>query len=108
MSLNAKDGKILKTSPDRFAEMRTRRFGVDRNTVSEIAKNGAYGANGTLISTAVAVFWPESGILWPVSPGPRVLATLLLDSDISGGPNAGGNALDVLEQAYKASVYVLP
>jgi CubicO group peptidase (beta-lactamase class C family) len=92
MSLNAKDGKILKTSPDRFDEMRTRRFGLDVANNGEIEKNGAWGANGTLITTSAAVFGPVSGI------GPRVLATLLLDSDISGGPNAGGNAQGVLEQ----------
>ncbi|HJW12401.1 MAG TPA: hypothetical protein VJ598_11465, partial [Albitalea sp.] len=102
MSLNARDGKILKTSPDRFDEMRTRRFGLDVANNGEVEKNGAWGANGTLITTSVAVFGPVPG------NGPRVLATLLLDSDISGGPNAGGNAQGVLEQAYKASVYVLP
>jgi hypothetical protein len=102
MSLNARDGKILKASPDRFTEMGTRRFGLDVANNAEWEKNGGWGANGTLITTSAAVFGPVSG------NGPRVLATLLLNSDISGGPNAGGNAQGVLEQAYKASVYVLP
>jgi CubicO group peptidase (beta-lactamase class C family) len=102
-SLNAHDGKILKTSPDRFTEMGTRRFGLDVNNNGEWEKNGAWGdASGNLITTSVAVFGPVSG------NGPRILATLLLDSDISGGLNAGANAQSVLEQAYKASVYVLP
>ena len=56
----------------------------------------------TLRRSSAAVFGPVSG------NGPRVLATLLLNSDISGGPNAAGFAQGVLEQAYKASVYVLP
>lgn len=102
MSLNAKDGKILQASPDRFAQMRTRRFGFDVANNGEIEKNGAWGANGNLITTSVAVFGPVAG------NGPRVLATLLLDSDISGGPNAGANAQAVLEQSYAATRYTLP
>ncbi len=103
MSLNAGDGKILKTSPDRYAQMRTRGFGLDVAGNGEIEKNGAWGSSsGNLNSTSIAVFGPVAG------NGPRVLATLLLDSDISGGLNAGGGAKAVLEQAYKASIYKLP
>jgi CubicO group peptidase (beta-lactamase class C family) len=109
MSLNAKDGKILKTVPDRFAEMRTRLFGFDRpagfdgasDTNTEVEKNGGWtGPGSEVISTSVAVFGPVKG--------PRVLAMLFLDSDISGGPNAGAAAQAVLEQAYKAALYTLP
>jgi CubicO group peptidase (beta-lactamase class C family) len=103
MSLNKGDGKILKTSPDRYAEMRTRRFGLDVAGNGEIEKNGAWGSgNGNLHTASMAVFGPVAG------NGPRVLATLLLNSDISGGPNAGNNAQAVLEQAYAATRYTLP
>ncbi len=103
MSLNAGDGKILKTSPDRYAQMRTRGFGLDVAGNGEIEKNGAWGsASGNLNSTSIAVFGPVAG------NGPRVLAALLLNSDIAGGLNAGSGAKAVLEQAYKASVYKLP
>jgi CubicO group peptidase (beta-lactamase class C family) len=100
MSLNAKDGKILKTVPDRFAEMRIRRFGFDIANDTEVEKNGGWGNSIGVITTSVAVFGPVKG--------PRVLAALFLDSDISGGLNAGGGAQAVLEQAYNASLYTLP
>ena len=100
MSLNARDSKILKTMPDRFTEMRTRGFGLDVSNSTEAEKNGAWSGNSNLVTASVAMFGPVSG--------PRVLALLFLDSDISGGPNAGNNAQAVLEQAYYGALYNLP
>lgn len=104
LSLDKRDGKILATSPDRFTEMRQRRFGLDIANNGEMEKNGAWGNGGNLVTTSVAVFGPVSG--------PRVPALLFLNSDIVGGLNDAATtksiAQQVLEQAYAAARYTLP
>lgn len=100
LSLVKGDGKILTTLPDRFAQMRTRRFGLDVAGNGEIEKNGAWSSNGNLVSTSMAVFGPVTG--------PRVPALLFLDSNIVGGLDDKGGAKQVLEEAYTAARYTLP
>lgn len=97
MSLNAKDGKILSASPDRFKLLRDAGLGVDVSTEFKLAKAGGQAGFGGSVSTSATVFGPLTG--------PRVLAVLFINSDISGGPNAGGNAQQVLDQAYFGSIY---
>ena len=103
LSLNAKDGKILSATPakDQFEIMRQRMLGWDVDTNTELEKNGGYGGgNGQLITTSIAVFGPVTG--------PRVIGVLFINSDISGGPSAGGNAQVVLEKAYTSALTPKP
>ncbi len=105
LSINAGDGRILveNTTKHQFEDMRTRHLGWDRDNDTELEKNGGYGANCdsngnncATISTSVAVFGPVTG--------PRLVAVLFINSNISGGPSDGGGAKDVLEQSYQNSL----
>ena len=107
LSLNAKDGKILKASggKDLFETMRLRKLGWDVSNNGETEKNGGWGANCVngvcdTVSTSVAVFGPVTG--------PRVLGVLFLNSNISGGVANGGGAQGVLEKAYNDALYLQP
>lgn len=100
LSLNAKDGKILKASggKDLFETMRQRGLGWDVDNSGELEKNGGWGANCNgnnlcdNITTSVAMFGPVTG--------PRVLGVLFINSNITGGGAQG-----VLEKAYNRSLY---
>jgi CubicO group peptidase (beta-lactamase class C family) len=104
LSLNAKDGKILKASggKDLWDTIRTRALGWDVVSNTELEKNGGWGAacdaNGVCdnITTSIAVFGPVSG--------PRVLGVLFINSNINGG----GGAKGVLEKAYQDALYTKP
>lgn len=104
LSLNAKDGKILKASggKDLFETMRQRGLGWDVDNNGELEKNGGWGANCNgnnvcdNITTSVAMFGPVTG--------PRVLGVLFINSNITGG----GGAQSVLEKAYNQSLYTKP
>lgn len=105
LSINAGDGRILveNASKHQFEDMRTRHLGWDADRNTELEKNGGYGANCdsngkncATISTSVAIFGPVTG--------PRLVAVLFMNSNISGGPSDGGGAKDVLETAYQNSL----
>ena len=105
LSINAGDGRILAENPTKhqFEEMRTRQLGWDVDGPTELEKNGGYGYGtckpGTsckVISTSVAIFGPVTG--------PRLVAVLFINSDISGGPRNDGGAEGVLEHAYQNSL----
>jgi CubicO group peptidase (beta-lactamase class C family) len=97
-SINAKDGRILFESATEsdIDDMRLRGLGLDVFNATELEKNGAWGAGGGLITATAAIFGPVSG--------PNVVGTLFINSEISGGPNAGDNAQQVLEDAYNSSL----
>jgi CubicO group peptidase (beta-lactamase class C family) len=105
LSLNAKDGKILSATAanDELEIMRTRRLGWDVFDDKELQKNGGWSANCDenrqncqSISTSIAVFGPVTG--------PRVVAVLFMNSNISGGISNGKGAREVLETAYYGSL----
>jgi hypothetical protein len=72
-SLNQNDGRILTT--DQWTDMQTTPMGWDRTSDSSgyrwLEKNGGWGANGTTISTSIALF------------GPGVFGSLFINSDFS-------------------------
>ncbi|HKO62941.1 MAG TPA: serine hydrolase domain-containing protein [Pyrinomonadaceae bacterium] len=99
LSMNALDGRILteNTTTHQFDEMRTRRLGWDIAGPARVEKNGGYGgcdANGNCgeISTSAGIFGPVTG--------PRLVAVLFMNSNISGGPAEGEGATNVLHRAY--------
>ena len=100
-SINSRDGKILREDPAAMISdiqtMRQFSLGLDTATGQEMSKNGAWGSGGNLITSGAAIFGPVSG--------PNVVGVLFINSEISGGPNSGENALNVLRDAYNASVY---
>lgn len=109
LSVSAKDGKILAETATKhqFDDMRTKRLGWDVIGDTELEKNGGWGAgcdsNGNhcgSITTSAAVFGPVTG--------PRVVAVLFINSDISGGPNSGQGAREVLEKAYNDALTPSP
>jgi CubicO group peptidase (beta-lactamase class C family) len=86
-SLNKNDGRIL--SKAQMADMEATPMGWDTKsdgTHRWVEKNGGWGANGTTISTSIALL------------GPGMYGALFMNSDISGEPNAG--AAEVLHDAY--------
>jgi|GEM_PF-1504156 len=95
-SINARDGRILAESPaySSFNDMRMRSLGIDNNSAAFMEKNGAWGANGTLITTSAAIFGPVTG--------PNVIAVLFVNSDIDLA--TGDNARAVLRKAYNDSL----
>jgi CubicO group peptidase (beta-lactamase class C family) len=109
LSISAKDGKILAETATKhqFDAMRTGRLGWDVAGDTELEKNGGWGAgcdsNGNhcgSITTSAAVFGPVTG--------PRVVAVLFINSNISGGPNSGQGAREVLEKAYNDALTPSP
>jgi len=100
LSINAKDGKILSATAakDQFETMRTSHMGWDLWGPGELEKNGGWDAdcdsnnNCATISTSVAIFGPVTG--------PRVVAVLFLNSNVSDLPNDDQEAKLVLERAY--------
>jgi CubicO group peptidase (beta-lactamase class C family) len=105
LSINAGDGRILveNATKRQFEDMRTRHLGWDTDLDTELEKNGGYGYgtcdspyNCKVISTSVAVFGPVTG--------PRLVAVLFMNSNISGGPRNAGGAKGVLEHAYQNSL----
>lgn len=99
-SLMKKDGKILNTSPDRYAFMANNGFGFDVTTNNESEKNGGWGINCDAnkvcdaISTSVAHF--GRGVY------PEVMTVLFMNSNASNGTNAKA----VLEKAYNDALYL--
>jgi CubicO group peptidase (beta-lactamase class C family) len=87
-SLNKNDGRIL-TSAQR-TDMENTPLGWDTRTDSTgyrwVEKNGGWGANGTTISTSVALV------------GPGLYGALFMNSDISGEPGVGADT--VLHDAF--------
>jgi len=87
-SLNKNDGRIL-TSAQR-QDMENTPLGWDTKTDSTgyrwVEKNGGWGANGTNISTSVALV------------GPGLYGALFINSDISGEPGVGADT--VLHDAF--------
>jgi CubicO group peptidase (beta-lactamase class C family) len=73
-SLNKNDGRIL--TPAQMQEMEATPLGWDTKQDSTgyrwVEKNGGWGANGTTISTSIALF------------GPGVFGALFMNSDVSG------------------------
>ena len=73
-SLNKNDGRILTSA--QLQDMQATPLGWDRKTDSKgyrwVEKNGGWGANGTTISTSIALF------------GPGVFGALFMNSDILG------------------------
>ncbi len=73
-SLNKNDGRILTSA--QLQDMETTQLGWDRKTDSTgyrwLEKNGGWGAQGTTISTSIALF------------GPGVFGALFMNSDILG------------------------
>jgi hypothetical protein len=86
--------------------MRQRGLGLDVTGDTEMEKNGGWSANCdsnkncSTISTSVAIFGPVTG--------PRIVAVLFMNSNISGGPSSGGGAQGVLEKAYKNALTSKP
>ena len=52
------------------------------------------------ITTSVAIFGPVTG--------PRIVGVLFINSNISGGPNSGKGAREVLEKAYNDALKRIP
>jgi len=105
LSINALDGRILteNTTTHSFEIMRTRRLGWDIVSDRRLEKNGGYGAcdaNGVCaeISTSAGIFGPVRG--------PRLVAVLFINSNISGGISDGGGARGVLQRAYNSALTV--
>lgn len=105
LSINARDGRILAETGGKhqFEDMRTRQLGWDVDNNTELEKNGGYGwgactgANDCrVISTSVAIFGPVTG--------PRLVAVLFINSNISGGPRDTEGARQVLDAAYQNSL----
>jgi CubicO group peptidase (beta-lactamase class C family) len=73
-SLNKNDGRILTAT--QLQDMQTTPLGWDRRTDASgyrwVEKNGGWGANGTTISTSIALF------------GPGVFGALFINSDVLG------------------------
>ena len=73
-SLNKNDGRILTSA--QLQDMQATPLGWDRKTDSKgyrwVEKNGGWGANGTTISTSIALF------------GPGVFGALFMNSDVLG------------------------
>ena len=102
LSINARDGKILAEAGGmhQFEDMRTRWLGWDTRLDTELQKDGGYGScdgagNCAEISTSVAIFGPVTG--------PRLVAVLFMNSNISGGVADGEGAHGVLRRAYNNS-----
>jgi hypothetical protein len=98
LSLNTRDGRVLEESRSysSFDDLRLRGLGIDRNSPELLEKDGFWadgvpGEWGGFISTSVVIFGPERRS--------NVVAVLLVNSDIVGGP--AGGALGVLIQAYE-------
>ena len=95
-SLNKNDGRILTSA--QVHDMETTPLGWDVKADSTgyrwVEKNGGWGWNGTTLSTSVALF------------GPGVFGALFINSDISGEPNVGADAVlhDAYMQALKPKV----
>ena len=113
LSINAKDGKILSAAPgnDQFEIMRKGHLGWDLWGDDELEKNGGWNTGcdsagnncETTISTSIAVFGPVTG--------PRLVAVLFMNSDISGGPSDKKIAQYVLKKARDyatTSILVIP
>lgn len=103
LSINALDGRILteNATTHQFDDMRTRGLGWDIFTNARLEKNGGYGAcdaNGVCkeISTSAGIFGPVTG--------PRLVAVLFMNSDVSGGPSDGEGARRVLQRAYDSAL----
>ncbi|HEV7746604.1 MAG TPA: serine hydrolase domain-containing protein [Pyrinomonadaceae bacterium] len=106
LSINALDGKILsETSPDhQFDDMRNLGLGWGDVGPRELQKDGGYGANCDSngencaeISTVAAIFGPVTG--------PRFVALLFMNSNVSGGPSNDAKAPEVILKAYNNSLY---
>ncbi|MFQ5526973.1 MAG: serine hydrolase domain-containing protein [Thermoanaerobaculia bacterium] len=96
-SLKEKDGRILveTATESQFDQMLNFGLGVDNWAPNNfLEKNGAWGRNGRLITTSAAIFGPVSG--------PRLVAVLFVNSDITG---TAGSARAVLQNAYNNSLY---
>jgi hypothetical protein len=95
-SLNRNDGRVL--TPAQFQNMKATSLGWDATQDSSgfrwVEKNGGWGANGTTISTSVALM------------GPGVYGALFLNSDISGEPNTGADTVlhDAFISAFKPKI----
>lgn len=107
LSINALDGRILteNATTHQFNDMRTRGLGWDIFTNARLEKNGGYGscdASGVckIISTSAGIFGPVTG--------PRLVAVLFMNSNISGGPSDGDGATVVLQRAYDNARFVKP
>lgn len=104
LSINARDGRILTetAATHQLDDMRTRHLGWDLFSDTQLEKNGGYTAcaNGVCadISTSAGIFGPVSG--------PRLVAVLFINSNISGGPSDGGGARGVLQRAYENALTV--
>jgi CubicO group peptidase (beta-lactamase class C family) len=87
-SLSNNDGKVLTSA--QIDDMETTPLGwdvlKDGAGYRWVEKNGGWGANGTTISTSIALF------------GPGVIGALFMNSEISGEPGVG--AANVLHDAY--------
>ncbi len=101
LSINARDGKIFtETSGNsQFNAMRTRNFGLDINSATQMEKNGGWsqgcdsnGANCGSITTSASIFGPVTG--------PNIIGILFINSDISGGTSNGLGARQVMTNAY--------
>jgi CubicO group peptidase (beta-lactamase class C family) len=105
LSILARDGRIFTetATTHQFLVMRTFGFGWDTFSNARLEKNGAYiSCDGSGVCRVVST---SAGIFGPVT-GPRLVAVLFMNSNVSGGPSHGEGATSVLDKAYQSARFV--